>query len=152
MNATTFLAFQDEIAKIALSKSAGLLRDVGTRIISSTKGGIRNVGNSIGAYATPVESFKRGWKATTTDFGSMSKAQKGLMAVGLATGGHEALSKNDPLGKNRGRIERIGAVAGDQLGGIVGAPFGLAGGMAAGLVGRKIGGTIGKGIDKIRPS
>lgn len=159
MNAATLMAFQNELEKIAFFKSSGLLRDVGTRIISTaksakkiTQGGVKNVGNAVGAFATPAESFKRGWKTTTTDFGSMSKPLKGMMALGLVTGGHEALSKDDPYGNNRGRAERVGAVAGDQLGGIVGAPFGLAGGVAAGMIGRKVGGTLGKGVDLLRKS
>ena len=163
MNTATYLAFVDELEKIATTKEAGLLRDIGMRIAKSSgnaaraaragvQGGIQNAGNAVSAFSTPIDSLKRGLKASTTDFKSMGKMQKGLMGVGLLASGHEALAKNDPLGQGRGRIERASTAVGDQLGGLIGTPFGIAGGFVAGQIGRKAGSVVGKGIEAVRQS
>lgn len=165
MNVATYLSFFDELEHI---KTAGLLQNVGMRIATKAKalpraamnmtkaapgelgGSIQNAGKAVGAFGTPVQSLKAGWKSTVTDFGKMDPKLKALMGLGLVAGGHEALSKTDPMGAGRGRGERVGAVVGDQLGGLIGSPFGFGGGVAGGLVGRKAGGLVGKGVDLAR--
>lgn len=166
MNSATYLAFFDEMEKI---KEAGLLRDIGMRIVRTAKaapgaavqgmksipghvrGSIQNAGSTISAFGTPIDSFKKGWKATTTDFHQMGRGQKALLAMGFAGSAHEALAKNDPLGQGRGRIERAATAVGDQLGGIVGTPFGITGGIVGGQIGRKAGKAVGKGIQLLVP-
>ncbi len=153
MNEITVLAFFDEIVKI---KEAGILRDVGMRILTKAKalpgaaaGAIDNAGKAVSSFSTPVDSLKRGWRMTTQDFGNMSGGQKGLLALGLMGSGHEALAKEDPLGQGRGRVERISTAVGDQLGGIIGTPFGITGGIVAGQIGRKAGSIVGKGLTAV---
>lgn len=166
MSPATYLAFFDELRQI---KTAGLLQNVGMRIATTAKsaprvalnyvkavpgeigGGIQNAGKGIGAFGTPVQSLKAGWRTSVSDFGKMDPTMKALMGFGLLTSGHEAISKDDPIpGKNRGRVERVGAAVGDQVGGLMGSPFGFGGSAAASMVGRKAGGLAGKGVDLIR--
>lgn len=164
MNAVTINAFFDEL--LVLEKQAGVVSNLGTKILRTAKAGVKavpgvvkgapawagkhaketvqNLGNSISAFGTPVESLKKGWKATTTDLRSMPNWQRALMVGGVVADGHEALAKKDPTGHDRGRVERVGASVGSQVGGLIGTPFGATGGLAAGLIGRKIGGTVGK--------
>lgn len=158
MHAASISAFFDELGHI---KTAGLMANVGMKILHTAKalprniqqgakGSIENAGKAVGAFSTPIKSLKEGARFTVKDFRSMGKVQKGLMGVGLVGSAHEALAKNDPLGKGRGRAERVGAAIGDQVGGLVGAPFGITGGIVAGQIGRKAGGTVGKGVDLMR--
>lgn len=158
MRAATYMAFLDELGKI---KEAGMMSNLGTKILTSakgagrflkdqTQGGIRNAGSAISSFATPVEAFKKGLHTTIHDAKSMSKPMKAMMALGLVGSVHEATSKNDPMGKGRGRAERVGAALGDQVGGVMGAPFGLAGGLVSSQIGRKAGGLVGKGVDLLR--
>lgn len=161
MRPATYLSFLDELSRI---KEAGLLQNLGTRITSGVKavpglikatpgaiqGGIRNAGSAVSAFATPIDSLKRGWQTSVTDFGKMSPAMKGLAAVGLVTGGHEALAKEDPLRQGRSRTVRVGTAVGDQVGGLIGSPFGLAGGLVGSQIGRKAGGLVGKGVEMAR--
>lgn len=151
-------------------KTAGLMTNLGTKILTKAKslprtalnaakslpgharGSIQNAGSAVSAFSTPVDSFKKGLKMTTKDFGSMSKSQKGLLAVGLAGSTHEAVAKEDPLGKGRGRIERVATSVGDQLGGIIGTPFGITGGVVAGQIGRKAGSLVGRGAEAVQRS
>lgn len=156
MKKETFDALTDELEKIGFQKEAGLLRDIGMRISKTVKsvpgharGAVQNAGSTISAFSTPIDSVARGLKATTTDFHTLSNSQKALLGFGLAGSAHEALSKKDPLGQNRGRIERAATVVGDQLGGLVGTPFGLTGGLVGGQVGRKAGKVVGKGLEAI---
>lgn len=163
MNAATIQAFFNELS--SMEKKAGIVSNIGTKILRTAKAGvkaapgwakneaqgsIRNLGNTVGAFATPGQSIANGWKATTKDFGKMSPAMKALMIGGVGLDAHEALAKKDPTGQNRGRVERVGASVGSQVGGLIGTPFGITGGVAGGLIGRKIGGTVGKLGDKAR--
>jgi hypothetical protein len=161
MKPATYLAFLDELGRI---KEAGLLQNLGTRITSGVKavpglikatpgaiqGGIQNAGHAIGAFSTPIQSFKRGWQTSVTDFGKMGLGMKALAVTGLVAGGHEALAKEDPLGQGRSRTQRVGTAIGDQVGGIIGSPFGLAGGLVGSQIGRKAGGLVGKGVEVAR--
>lgn len=161
MNTATYLSFLDELEKI---KEAGLIQNLGTRIRSApsaalglikatpgaVRGGIQNAGSAVSAFSTPIDSLKRGWQTSVTDFGKMSPAMKGLAAMGLVTGGHEALAKDDPLRQGRSRTVRVGTAVGDQVGGLIGSPFGLAGGIVGGQIGRKAGGLVGKGVEVAR--
>lgn len=161
MNAATYLSFLDELEKI---KEAGLIQNLGTRIVSGVKaipgavkatpgvvqGGIRNAGSAVSAFATPIDSLKRGWQTSVTDFGKMPTWMKGLAVAGLATSAHEGLAKEDPLRMGRSRTERAVTAVGDQVGGLIGSPFGLAGGIVGGQIGRKAGSLVGKGIDAAR--
>lgn len=158
MHAATLNGLFDELEKM---KTAGILSNVGTKILNTAKslprnlkngvqGSIQNAGKAVGSFATPIQSLKDGANFTVKDFKSMGKVQKGLMGFGLAASAHEALSKNDPLNKGRGRAERVGAAIGDQVGGLMGAPFGITGGIVAGQIGRKAGGMVGKGVGLLR--
>lgn len=147
-----------------LLKNAGLIQNLGSRIRSAPsaalglakavpgamRGGIQNAGSAVSAFATPIDSLKRGWKTSVTDFGSMGTGMKALTAMGLVTGGHEALAKEDPLRQGRSRTVRVGTAIGDQVGGMIGSPFGLAGGIVGGQIGRKAGGLAGKGVEVAR--
>lgn len=159
MNAISLQAFFDELG--AMQKEAGIVANLGTKMLHVAKGGarwgagktqgsIKNLGNSIAAFSTPVDSVKRGWKATTTDFKTLKPWQKLGLPVGLALDAAEAAPKEDPLKQGRGRVERVGGAIGSQVGGLIGTPFGLTGGIAAGLIGKKIGGTVGKVGDHLR--
>jgi hypothetical protein len=158
MRAATYMAFLDELGKI---KEAGMMSNLGTKILTSakgagrylkneTQGGIINAGKAVASWANPVNSFKKGLHTTIHDTKSMSVPMKALMGVGLLSSAHEATAKNDPMGKGRGRAERIGAALGDQVGGVMGAPFGIAGGLVSSQIGRKAGGVVGKGVDLLR--
>lgn len=162
MNVVTMMALFEELEKISSTeKSAGFMKDIGTRITANVKatpsflqqnaqGSIRNAGNSIAAFANPVQSFKTGLKSMGSDFKKSNLPIKALMAHGILTGGRDALAKKDPTGAGRGRGERIGEFLGDQAGSIIGAPHGLTGGLVAGTIGKKIGRTAGKAVDSLR--
>lgn len=156
------------VANVEREKTSGLIQNLGTRIVSNVRaapgaalamakatpgavqGGIRNAGSAVSAFATPVDSLKRGWQTSVTDFGKMGRGMKALTAFGLVTGGHEALAKEDPLRQGRSRTVRVGTAIGDQVGGLIGSPFGLAGGLVGGQIGRKAGGLVGKGVEVAR--
>jgi len=147
-----------------LLKNAGLIQNLGSRLRSApsaalglvkatpgaVQGGIRNAGSAVSAFANPVQSFKKGWQTSVTDFGKMGPGMKALAVTGLVAGGHEALSKEDPMRQGRSRTVRVGTAIGDQVGGIIGSPFGLAGGIVGGQIGRKAGGLVGKGVEVAR--
>lgn len=157
------LAHQDQ-----KKKQAGLIQNLGTRIVSGVRaapkvvadavratpgavqGGIQNAGKAVGAFATPLQSAKAGWKMSVTDFKQMKPWMKGLMGLGLVSSAVEVGSKNDPMGQGRSRLNRGITAAGDQVGGLIGTPFGLAGGLVGGQIGRKAGGLVGKGVDRLR--
>ena len=137
-------------------KEAGLLQNIGMRIAKKstsavraaahfTQEGIQNAGSAVSAFATPVDSFKKGVKATFDP--KMPAWQKGALGIGALSGVAEVAAKEDPLRQGRSRIERASTVAGDQIGGIIGAPFGLAGGVVGSQIGRKAGMLVGKGAE-----
>lgn len=170
MKAATIQAFFSELAVI--EKKAGVVSNIGGRILNvaqagvrsmgstaraaptwaqgHVQGSIRNLGNTVHAFGTPIQSAKAGLKMTTKDFKNLGPGMKALMLGGAGMDAYEALAKNDPTGKGRGRVERVGASVGSQVGGLIGTPFGITGGVAAGLIGRKIGGTVGKIGDAVR--
>lgn len=138
-------------------KQSSMMRDLGTRIVAGAKaaprvlqGGIENAGKAVGAFATPVQSAKAGWKMSVTDFKKMGPGMKALMGLGLVSSAAEIAPKNDPMGSGRSRLNRGITGVGDQVGGLIGAPFGLAGGLVGSQVGRKAGGLVGKGVDRLR--
>lgn len=143
MNITTFRAFV---------KEASILQNVGMRIMRTAKaipghirGGIQNAGSTVSAFSTPIDSLKRGVKATFSP--DMPAWQKSLAGIGLVTGAAEVAPKEDPLRQGRSRFERATTAVGDQVGGLIGAPFGLVGGIVGSQIGRKAGMLTGKGAE-----
>jgi hypothetical protein len=139
--------FLDELDGI---KKQAFLRDVGNTAKGWVVGGGENIGKAIGAYATPVESMRRGWKHTLHDTKSMGLPMKALWGVGLASGIRDVASEEDPQEKGRSRIHRALTFAGDQAGMIMSAPFGFWGGMAGSAIGSKVGDMAGRAVDKLR--
>lgn len=151
-----------ELHKKPKSKSAGILRNVGTPIVNTARrvagtasGMVRNLGNTITASSTPIESMKKGLKWTV----STSTQGKGLgrafnVGTGLVLPAYQAavgvknLGKSDEESGGQGRGERLGRLVGGIGGGLIGAPHGFTGGMAGGIGGEYLAGKVGKGVDK----
>lgn len=148
-----------ELAKEAseLLKEAGLGNQA-VRAAYKTKNFIssraRWVGEDLGGIVRdagrPVESLRNAWGHK--DNNGLNKA---LLGAGTFFGAKSALSRTDPEGKDRSRVERAGRLVGGTVGGLLSLPHmrGLAGlpaGMIAGTVGERIGGGVGKAIDHVR--
>lgn len=151
------LATMARILQFPKRKTAGM-NDVigyaGQRAASLGRGlaGVsKNVGNTIGGFATPVESLKKGWEASWRPGGKpLNPLMKGLMAYGAYNDVKQVAPKVDPMGQGRSRLHRGLAAVGNQVGGFIGAPHGLSGGIAGGMVGAKMGDLAGRAIDKVR--
>jgi hypothetical protein len=120
------------------------------KIPGHLQGAADNVGSAAGAFARPVDSFRKGWQRTVSDTGQMSTPMKALMGAGLALGVHDVALREDPSGLGRSRLHRAVRFAGDQAGMIMGAPYGFSGGVAASLIGGKLGDIAGRSVDRAR--
>lgn len=150
---------RSELAKEAseLLKMAGLSDNLG-RAAVKTKNFVssraRWVGEDMGGIirdaGRPIDSLKRAWNHPDN-----SMLNKGLLAVGTYQGARSAMSKEDPEGKGRSRVQRVGRLVGGTAAGLISLPHarglgGLPAGIAAGMAGEAIGGGVGKVIDKAR--
>ena len=146
------VSFLDELQKIAgwddfvgyAGQKAQSLKRFGGGVAS-------NVGGALSSFATPRESFKKGWEATWRPGGqTMHPLSKALMAYGAYNDVKQIAPQQDPTGQGRSRIHRALTAVGSQAGGIMSAPYGLSGGIVGGMTGAKLGDLAGRAIDKVR--
>lgn len=148
-----------------LMKKAGFMRDVGT-----------NVGNTLKGFTRPVQAVKKGWNeggwtqaqeantmlrqgktvgklgtkwAKGKGAGRFLPGNKALTLAGTAMMAPGAFKKEDPTGQGRSRTERIGALAGNTVGGLIGAPYGFSGSIAGSVVGELGGKYLGRAVNKV---
>ena len=156
MNNATFRGFLDEVGKI---KKAGILRNVGTRIVHTLKPvgelmrkGWNTGGNKSGFAPGWFRAGKEGkgiYESVTSLGGLTGHLPVGpkSMTVGFgALGAKDALKKEDESGQGRSRAERIGSLVGSTTAGIAGGAMGLPGAIATGIAGDFAGGRIGRAI------
>lgn len=169
MNSITFSSFSNEITKIAfLEKAANILIDALKDGWHGTKdnpqhwmgrgvqmGPVRSATGSIVGGAEnfkPIGRFGRMGQRISS-LGGLTKylpvGGKALTALPLALGAREALAKQDPTGRERGRLERATGLVGNTVGGLMGSALAMKavpksgilapmlGGIAGGIVGEK---------------
>lgn len=152
MNSDTFLAFGDELVKIAFFQKlrkgfTQALRDGwhGTqKQIDSGQGATwfgkgRIIKPGMGANARRMEE--------ALSLGGLTRAlpvgSKSLMALGTGLMAREALRPQDPSGQQRSRAERVSGLAGNTLGGLAGAGFASRLVPGSGFIAPIIGGMVG---------
>lgn len=134
-----------------LEKGAGMLHNVGTRIVARAQSigpwamrQAAETGEALVDHLSPIQKMRESWNA------SHWWGMKGLTVGGAALAVPEVTSKEDPLRLNRGRAERlIGNVAGTASG-LVTMKRGLVPALATGLAAQYAGGRVGRLIDKAR--
>lgn len=143
MNSVTLAAFRDEMEKIAFTKKAGLLRDVG-----------QNIGNTLKGFVTPVSAMKKGIDATIYSVNPTTKVVSHSRMMPLLTGAFTGMEvpklfkKEDPAAPGVSRTERVGRMLGSQAGMLIGMPHGLSGSIAGSVAGSYLGGKAGKATKK----
>jgi hypothetical protein len=101
----------------------------------------RNVGNTVKGFANPVASMRKGWHSDNNLGRALTVGFAGMDAM-------DAMKKNDPSGRGRGRAERVGAAIGNTAGGLVGLPHGtFSGGAVGSAIGSYVGGKAGRMVD-----
>ena len=151
-------SFLDEMEKISVSMQGmgNWAKAVPGRLGNFVAGGAENVGRTVGAFATPVKSLKRGWHETWnppggTMFGKWDRPiQAGLLGMQVIGDAKMVAHPVDQSGQGRSRLHRLSTAIGNTAGGFIGLPHGMAGSMAGGLIGGTIGDRVGKGIDRLR--
>lgn len=152
MNETTFLAFGDELVKIAFFQT---VRNGFTSALKEGWHGTTNEKNTWfgkGRQITPGMSRLSRMGEEFTSLGGATKAlpvgAKSLMALGTYSAARQALNPVDSTGLQRSRTERLGGLAGNTTGGLIGSAIGnrLMPGMLGSIGGGIIGGKIGEGI------
>jgi hypothetical protein len=131
------------------------MSNVGTTITHSGKwmgGHLAGAGKNIGStlqktFTNPVQAAKAGFNWSKKDLAG-HPINTALTVGGTAMGVNDLRKKQDPTGRDRGRLERVGDFAGQTAGGLIGAPHGITGGIAGSIVGGKILGGAGKVADK----
>jgi hypothetical protein len=152
-------AFSDELEQIALEKQAGFLRDVGGLVKTQVgktalnmRGWPRRFGNALAAAPKDtLEAIKmhgRPVQAITNEWGKASRGMKALTLAGAGLGAQEAVAKQDPMGQNRGRGERMGNYLAGTTSSLITASKGFIPSVATGIGAAYLGGKIGKAFDK----
>ncbi len=150
MNDKTFLSFGDELTKIAFYQKLrnGFVDTLkkgweGTAENKNTwMGKGPEIQPGMGRVGRTIEHF--------TGLGGLTKAlpvgNKSMMLMGAALPAMAALHRQDPSGQQRSRTERMGAVAGNTVGGLLGAglaaryaPKSWLGAMLGGIGGSMVG-------------
>jgi hypothetical protein len=154
MNDRTFLAFGDELVKIAF------LQKVRNGFMSALKEGWH------GTKENPATWFGQGRKITpdmntrqrmweeASSLGGATKAlpigAKSMMMLGTGLMARDALRPQDPSGRDRSRTERLTGLAGNTVGGLVGSSLAsraipgsrflapILGGVAGGMLGERV--------------
>lgn len=159
MNDQTFLAFGDELTKIAFFQK---VRDGFTRALKEGWHGTpeqiaRGEGQAWfgkGRQITPGMSRGARMMEEFTSLGGLTRAlpvgSKSMMLLGTGLMAREALKRHDATGQGRSRPERVSGLAGNTIGGLVGSALAMRarprsgflapmlGGIAGGMVGERL--------------
>lgn len=133
---TQLSAFSDELSKISMS--------IGQNIEHAVSQGWHGHADLGSAPQTGT-----GWRWNPKGkIGRFMPGAKALTLAGAIPTAMDALKKEDPTGRGRGRLERAAGAAGNILGGLAGSGFAmrrgngmllnLAGGIGGGLLGEKL--------------
>lgn len=159
MNTDTFLAFGDELVKIAFFQKirkgfTQALRDGWHGTPQQIRDGEGMDWFGKGRVLKPGMSGNARRIEEATSLGGLTRVLpiggKTLMTLGTAAMAREALRPQDPTGRERSRPERVSGLVGNTIGGLAGAGFAsrlvpgsrfiapIAGGMLGAHVGEKI--------------
>ncbi len=152
MNNQTFLAFSDELVKIAFYK----------RLAKGFMGAMKEGWH--GTQANPQSWFGQGRQITPgmssmgrrweelSSLGGLTRAlpvgNKSMLALGTYMGAREALRPEDPTGQQRSRAERVTSLAADTAGGLAGTAMALRLAPKSGIVAPILGGIVGSKLTR----
>lgn len=169
MNRHSLSAFVDELELI---KEASILHNVGTAVRNSlgkmrssiataphrtaewmraapgrsaawAKAQPGEIAGAVKDHASPLQKMRESWNE------SKWVGMKGMTVAGGALEAQQALPKEDPEGRGRGRWQRgLGAAVGTASG-LVTMRRGFIPSLSTGLAAGYLGGKVGKGIDKL---
>lgn len=174
MNPTMLAAFEDELEKIALAKTA-FMANVGTKIVHTVKPALkagadlmRKGWNTGGNQTGRFKGWMGAGKEISATTGTAGKIYENVSTLGgltkhlpvgpkaLTVGfgalqAKDALKKEDPSGQGRSRAERLGSTIGGTAAGIAGGAMGIPGAIATGIAGDYLGGRAGRLIKGRKP-
>lgn len=154
MNAQTFLAFGDELTKLAFFKK--LQNGFVNALKEGWHGTKDNPQTWMGQGRVITPGMGRGARMMeeATSLGGLTKAlpigSKSMMMLGTGLMARDAMRAQDPSGHQRSRTERMTGLAGNTVGGLIGSTLAsralpgsrllapIAGGVAGGMLGEKM--------------
>jgi len=145
------------------AKKAGILTNLGTRIVSSAKAApgwigkqMAETGENVGktlykGLAHPMKGVRQGLDfemRSAANGGIANKVGLGLSAYGAYSGAKELKKTKEEAG-GVGRGERLGKFIGNVGGGLIGAPHGVTGSLAGTMGAEYLLGRAGRGADTV---
>lgn len=153
MNDKTFLAFGDELTKIAFFQK---LKDGFVNTLKEGWHGTKeNPQTWMGKGRQITPNMSRGGRMLEefTSLGGLTRAlpvgSKSMMLLGTGLMARDAMRPQDPTGQQRSRLERMTGLAGNTIGGLMGSTLAMRGapksflapmlgGIAGGMVGERL--------------